>query len=261
MNLNYNDIYYTKVGSGPHLCFLHGFCESGVIWDKLTSSLQEDYTCIAIDLPGFGKSSELSFGSLPEIANQVNRLLEHEQVELPILFGHSMGGYILAQYLKDYGDTVKAAGFIHSTLANDSEIKKNNRTKTINFIRKNGTKDFFKVFVPSLVASSNLAALETTLKLMVTKTKTSSIIQGLEAMRERPDFTQKISNMDIPILYLRGEEDEHYPKDEVYKQASNCQLVQISNLQHAGHLSMYEQPDECLRAVKEFLGFIKKLIR
>ncbi|HCD67812.1 MAG TPA: alpha/beta hydrolase, partial [Bacteroidetes bacterium] len=80
------------MGSGPHLCFLHGFCENSEIWEELIASLSSRFTCIAIDLPGFGKSSQMAFGSLTQVANQVHELLVAENATHTIMCGHSMGG-------------------------------------------------------------------------------------------------------------------------------------------------------------------------
>ena len=131
MSLTFKNISYSKVGSGPHLCFLHGFCENSEIWEELIASLSSRFTCIAIDLPGFGKSSQMAFGSLTQVANQVHELLVAENATHTIMCGHSMGGYILADYIEQYGTELRGAAFMHSSAMADSEDKKISREKTI----------------------------------------------------------------------------------------------------------------------------------
>jgi pimeloyl-ACP methyl ester carboxylesterase len=255
---SFNDISYTKVGRGPHLCFLHGFCENSSIWNTLIESLQCDYTCIAIDLPGFGDSSTLVIGTIPELSSQIHDLLEAENATNTVLFGHSMGGYILADYIGQYGTELRAAGFIHSTARADSIAKKENRQKTIDFIKKNGPQEFFRLFIPGLVAVQHLSRLRDKMTSMVTATKTHSILAGLEAMADRPDNTNVLASFDKPILWLKGDEDTHYLADEIFAQAAMNPISQVSLLAQVGHLSMLEEPQECLEKISTFLTLVNR---
>ena len=257
MELTFNSIYYTKVGHGPHLCFLHGYCEDQHIWEPVIEKLSNSYTCVAIDLPGFGKSAQTNFKSLPKVAKQVNELLHHEKTTDTIMFGHSMGGYVVAEYIHQFGIGLKAAAFIHSTSLADSEEKKKKRSKTIDFIVKNGSKSFFPIFVDGLVTPTNIDALRADLLTMVTITPNQSIIDGHTAMMQREDRLQSISKFNKPILFLRGEEDDHYGPHETYLEASNCQLAQISSIADVAHLSMFEDTEACIKAINTFLQFTK----
>lgn len=40
------------------LLFMHGWPDSGELWDAQVKELSKDYRCIVITLPGFGKASE-----------------------------------------------------------------------------------------------------------------------------------------------------------------------------------------------------------
>ena len=229
------------------------------MWNQLIPHLQTTYTCISIDLPAFGDSQDASFESLKDIALSIHRILQHENAEESILFGHSMGGYILAEYLYHFGSKLKGAGFIHSSAAEDLPAKKISRTKTIDFIESHGSADFFKIFVPSLVADINLSRLKPSLKKLVSNTSNDAILKGLAAMRDRLDHTNTIAEFTKPILFLCGAKDNHYPKHNVYNQASNCQLVQVESIQNVGHLSPLEAPEECLISICKFLQFVKNL--
>ena len=254
----YNNISYSKVGSGPHLCFLHGFCENAEIWDTLIAELSASYTCISIDLPGFGKSGGVGFGSMPEEAQRIHALLTQEDALHTTLFGHSMGGYLLAEYLAQYGDSMQAAAFIHSTAYGDTKTKKINRQKTIDFIRKHGADEFFRLFVPSLVAIEHLGTLRDSLTQMVTQTKTQSILDGLQAMMQRPNHVPSLGKFEKPVLFLRGEQDKHYSPYDNYKEASECHIAQVSVIKSVGHLSMYEDAPAVLKVVNSFLQFVEQ---
>lgn len=50
------DLFYKESGVGKPVLFLHGNPDSADIWDVVISECEKHYRCIAIDLPGFGRS-------------------------------------------------------------------------------------------------------------------------------------------------------------------------------------------------------------
>ena len=244
------------MGTGPHLCFLHGFCEDSRIWEPLVTEFVKTHTCITIDLPGFGASTSVPFTNIPVVTQQIKDLLDHENVVQPILWGHSLGGYIVAEYMHQYPGSLAATAFIHSTTYADSSIKKENRLKSIDFINTHGTAEFFRIFIPGLVATPHRARLRDDLTTMVQSTPKSSVIAGLHAMRDREDRRNTLEIFDKPVLLLRGEEDTYYQAQVIYEQAARCQAAQVSNLPHVGHLSMLEDQKKCLTEVKRFIDFV-----
>jgi len=251
----FKNIAYSKVGTGPHLCFLHGFCEDSTIWQSLADTLRLDYTVICVDLPGFGKSSDLSFGTLNEVAKQINELLKAEDIQRCILLGHSMGGYIAAAYAALFPSELKALALVHSTALADGSSKEINRQKSIDFIVKNGSQEFFRLFISGLVALEHRGRLREQLTALITQTSDRSILAGLSAMKERPSHLETIAQFHKPILFIKGEEDTHYSADEIYTQAAAASICQLSMLQDVGHLSMLENPEKCLMEVQRFLKF------
>ena len=55
--VNEGKLYYQKKGSGPVLVFLHGIFLDHRMWDKQVDYFSNGFTCINVDLRGFGKSS------------------------------------------------------------------------------------------------------------------------------------------------------------------------------------------------------------
>jgi pimeloyl-ACP methyl ester carboxylesterase len=87
---------YVDEGTGPEtLVFLHGLGSNLQAWQKTIAGLKKDYRCIALDLPGYGKSSkgDYSFG-MTFFANQVAGFIEELGLGEVTLVGHSMGGQV-----------------------------------------------------------------------------------------------------------------------------------------------------------------------
>jgi pimeloyl-ACP methyl ester carboxylesterase len=88
---------YRWGNDGPHIVFLHYFGGEGRSWQWVARHLEQDYQCIAFDLPGFGESLPVHPHSLTAISQWVLRQLVLHDIFDCVLVGHSMGGKIAMQ--------------------------------------------------------------------------------------------------------------------------------------------------------------------
>jgi pimeloyl-ACP methyl ester carboxylesterase len=99
---------YRLRGSGPAVLFVHGIPTSGRLWDPLIERLAPRFTCIAVDLPGFGDSPP------PRAADRepvhLAEELEALRAELAIprwhVVGHDAGAAIAVHYAAAHADRV-----------------------------------------------------------------------------------------------------------------------------------------------------------
>ena len=113
-------LHFFEKGQGHPLLLLHGFCESGEMWHYLADSLSTQYRVICPDLPGFGNSALTHpIQSLEEVAEQLEGWMQAEQIQNPIVMGHSLGGYVALALLERMGNRIKAIGLLHSTAFGD----------------------------------------------------------------------------------------------------------------------------------------------
>ena len=132
-------IHFFEKGSGQPLVLLHGFCESGNMWNYFAEELSNNFRVICPDLPGFGDSPISGDQiTLEEVAVQLEEWMEENHIADPIIIGHSLGGYLALALLELMGSRIKAAGLFHSTAFPDDEDKKEMRNRTITFLKKNG---------------------------------------------------------------------------------------------------------------------------
>ena len=90
------EIAYMDEGQGSEtLIFIHGLGSYGPAWKKTIEGLSKNYRCIAIDLPGYGKSSKGDYsGTMTFFADAVKEFAEALNLDKIVLAGHSMGGQI-----------------------------------------------------------------------------------------------------------------------------------------------------------------------
>lgn len=90
-------IHYTVTGDGPRtLVLLHGFCDNLTTWNRIIPPLAVSNRVIAIDLPGFGRSTRRWTDTLIDsYVDVVAEVLDAEGVTGPVsLMGNSMGAVV-----------------------------------------------------------------------------------------------------------------------------------------------------------------------
>lgn len=101
------EIHYISLGEGKTtLVFLHGWTASVREWLPFASELAENHRVVSWDARGHGAREycEESEISLPAMADDLEAMLEHLQIEDAVLVGHSMGALTSWEYLRRHGD-------------------------------------------------------------------------------------------------------------------------------------------------------------
>ena len=243
---------HTDTGTGYPVVLIHGFCESLTIWENITPELSKRNRVIAIDLPGFGDSSLLEQDiTIEKVATEVFEFLQEKGIKECMVIGHSLGGYVTLALAESYPNLLSKVVLFHSTSFADTEEKKNNRDKTLKFIKKRGLDLFFSSFLPTLFANSSDPTIGQIDKI-ARKTPIETVIAYTIAMRNRQDRTIVLQHLNKPILIIAGREDNAVPIAQSRKMS---QLITNSVLQElsVGHMGMYEDPANILRILKDFI--------
>ncbi len=247
---------YTITGTGDTVLLVHGFCESKEMWETFVEPLAQKYRVITIDLPGFGES-RMNFKqpSMSDLARSIAETLNLLKVQQFVFIGHSLGGYIGLEFASQNPHKLKGLGLFHSSAFADTEEKKANRTKSIEFIREHGSEQFVKNLFGGLFAEINREKLLATIEKMVEKAQEIEpefIARTLVAMRERPDYTKTLSNVSCPVLLIAGEDDSAIPLEISEKQSTLPKRPTSYILPNVGHMGMFEAPEETLKMVEDF---------
>jgi len=266
-SFNGSTIFYRVSGKGEPILLIHGFAEDGEIWNRQVAFLQNHFTLIVPDLPGSGKSEMIADMSMEGLADAMKPILD---TELPALnaggvcvIGHSMGGYITLALAEKYPQLVNAFGLFHSSAFADSEEKKANRLKAINFIKSNGSYEFFKTSIPGLFVSGQdtTQPLTPEIQSLIEKGKEftpDALIAYYQAMINRPDRTAVLKNSSVPVLFIIGEHDKAIPFDQSMQQVYLPAQSHIHILRNSAHMGMWEETDKANNTILNFLNTIYK---
>ena len=101
--MNINDVFinYIQYGNkkGKDVVLLHGWGQNIEMMDPIGKALSKDFHITILDLPGFGSSSEPTYGyTIYDYYEIFSKFLEELKIESPILIGHSFGGRISIIY-------------------------------------------------------------------------------------------------------------------------------------------------------------------
>lgn len=241
------------------LVLLHGFCEDSRMWDDFLT-LFSHQKIIRIDLPGFGQSELKQGQSIENMADCVKAVFDHLKIEKCVLIGHSMGGYVSLEFAKKYGEQLLGLGMFHTHPYADSAEKKAGRDKSIDFIRRNGHIHYVKQVIPSLFAfdfSKGYQFEVNKLLYNAIQNAPENFIAALEAMKNRPDNSAVLEEINCPVLFIIGKEDQAIPLDQSLNQTALPRIADIHILPSIGHMGMFEAKRKTAKIIKNFLSFIK----
>ena len=267
-------IAYTDEGKGDNtIILIHGLGSYLRAWEKNIGELSKNNRVIAIDLPGYGKSSkEPHTGMMTFYAGIVNELVKELKLNKVVIGGHSMGGQIgMTTYLK-YPQIVK--GLVLAAPAGFERFTKGQKQ----WFRDVMTVDGVRLTTPEAIQNnlaSNFFRQPKDADFMVSERMEMrsaddfipycyAVVQSVHGMVDNPviDYLQDIK---VPTLILFGENDNLIPNRylnpgrtvEIAKygasKINNSKLVMIPK---TGHFLMFEKPEVFN---KETIDFIKSL--
>jgi len=239
-------LHYQIQGEGPVWVFLHGFLESSTMWNILPLS-KLPIQCLFIDLPGHGKSELLDQNpTIHAMAQEVQKVLEHLDIQKFTVVGHSMGAYVgleLSQ-LKGFERLI----LLNSNCWSDSEQKKQDRLRVSSIVMK-AKSHFIREAIPNLF--SNPAEQGQVIQVLIEEANCmtpEAIAFASLAMRERTDFTEFVNANPKRFIFIHGKLDRLVSVEELQAKIASPSI----HLLDCGHMAHVE-------AGKEVMGIFNKL--
>lgn len=255
----FSKIHYRKYGQGEPLVLIHGFPEDGDLWHKIVPQLAQHFTLFIPDLPGVGNSCDIGNGvSIDELAMSVNWILDEENITQAVIAGHSMGGYIAMSFAAQFPGRLKGLSLVHSTATEDTEDKKEIRRKAIRLLEKGGKEAFVNGMIPNLFSDNfkehNKEAIMRQIN-QALEVKAESMISFYNAMINRPNRVEVLTDIAIPVQWIIGQYDTVVPMNVSLQQTTKSNVTFVSIYSDAAHMSMIEQPLKLTNDLKAFCQF------
>ena len=255
VNFKGKKIAYQAQGKGQTLVLLHGLCEDSTIWDEFIKNLS-DFRIIRPDLSGFGASEILPEHSIDLMADSVKFLLDELKVTECVMVGHSMGGYVTMSFARKYPSVLKGLGLFHSQPFADTEEKREERRKGIEFIKRNGHIIYVKQLIPKLFAELFATSNEFLINSLIhkaTQYPPETIIGAQEAMLDRVDHSEILKNFTHPVLLIIGKQDKTVPYPISLKMLPLATTSEILILPKVAHMGIFTARDRIVKTLKNFM--------
>jgi pimeloyl-ACP methyl ester carboxylesterase len=248
-------IFYTDEGKGKAIVLLHGFMESSAIWKDVSRVLKNAFRVITVDLPGHGKSECLSeVHDMDLMAICVHKVLKELKVPKCVMIGHSMGGYVALAFADRYPEMIKGFALFHSHIFEDTPEAKLNRDRTIAIVKRNKPK-FTTQFISELFPPETRVRFQEEISKLIDRAgemNKEGVIAALEGLKIRPDRTEMLKNIKVPVLFILGMKDPKVPSDRCWEMVSLPRTAEILLLRDVGHMGFIEAPLETIRAIYAF---------
>ncbi|MFH8499907.1 alpha/beta hydrolase [Streptomyces coeruleorubidus] len=100
-------------GDGPQLVLLHGFSRSLADWDAAATLLAAGHRVLSVDLPGHGRSPDISPWTMPAVVRHLVDALDARGVPEAVLVGHSLGGMVAVEYARANPNRARARAAVN----------------------------------------------------------------------------------------------------------------------------------------------------
>jgi len=247
---------YEERGSGPVTVFVHGFPLDRRMWIGQLSGLAKIRRCVAVDLRGNGLSTitdEEPVFSMDLFADDLAATMDELGADQADIVGLSMGGYVAFAFWRRYRERVRSLILCDTKAEADSDEAKAGREKTAQMVREQGMEQLWEGLGPKLLATNPKPEDVDRLKELFLAQSPAVIAADALAMRDRPDSTPDLAGIDVPVLWVHGEEDQLMPVDGARATCEKIAGATFAAIPKGGHMSPMENAAAANEAIAGFL--------
>jgi pimeloyl-ACP methyl ester carboxylesterase len=227
-------ISYEVAGVGPPVVLVHGLSGSSRWWRRNIGALTPQRRVYVVDLIGFGASRARQPFALAETAGYLTQWLDQLELERVSIVGHSMGGLIAAELAADAPERVDRLVLVDpAALPLDEHLL----THALSLLHE--LRYISPSFLPVLLADALRAG-----PLTLWRATTALMLADL-----RP----KLAQVRAPTLAIWGEHDMLVPLALARQLAQYLRYEELVVIKGAGHVPMWDRPQEFNRVLMEFL--------
>jgi len=158
-------------------------------------------------------------------------------------------------FAEKYADYLASFSFLHSTANADTDEKRKNRSREIEFVRKGKKELICSTAVPNTFSKKNQAIFSEEIASLIEialNTQDEGIIAALNAMMNRPDRNKVLRGLSVPKYSFIGKEDNFIPFEKGLEWADQNEMEAIV-FEHSGHMSFIEEKDACVKAIQKIM--------
>jgi pimeloyl-ACP methyl ester carboxylesterase len=248
------EVAYERVGQGSPLVFVHGAAEDSRVWQPQLAGLADEFTVVAWDEPGAGRSSDVPehFG-LAGFADGLARVIQALELGPAHVAGLSWGGTVVLELYRRHPALVATlimidtyAGWKGSLPADEVRARVAGARQMLASPRED-----FDPTLPGLFASDPPAKFVPLLTAIAADVRPATLGHQLGIMAEA-DLSDLLPHISVPTLLIWGQLDARSPLIVARQFEDAIPDAKLVTIEGAGHMSSLERPDQVNDAVREF---------
>lgn len=248
------EIAYERSGDGPPLVFVHGAAEDGRIWQPQLAGLADEFTVVAWDEPGAGRSSDMPEGfALADFADCLAALVGALDLGPAHIAGLSWGGTVVLELYRRHPGLVATLIMIDTYAGWKGSLPADEVRERVAGARQMlaaPPEDFDPTF-PGLFAGDPPAKFVPLLAAIAADVRPATLGHQLTIMAET-DQRDLLPRIAIPTLLVWGELDARSPLSVARHFEEAIPDTEFVVIEGAGHVSNLERPEPVNKAVRNF---------
>jgi pimeloyl-ACP methyl ester carboxylesterase len=247
-------IAYERVGEGRPLVFVHGAAEDSRIWQPQLADLADEFTVVAWDEPGAGRSADMpEWLTLAGFADGLAALIESLRLGPAHVAGLSWGGTVVLELYRRHPGLVATlimidtyAGWKGSLPADEVQARVADARRMLA-----APPGDFDPTLPGLFADDPPADFVRLLAAIAADVRPATLGRELAIMAET-DLSDLLPHVAVPTLLLWGASDARSPLTVAAQFETAIPDTELVVIEGAGHMSNLERPEQVNAAVREF---------
>ncbi len=253
-----SSLFYRKIGTGQPLIIIHGLLGSSENWLTFAKKLQKRFTVYLVDLRNHGQSFHSDHSHFVIMAEDILRMMETENIQQPIIFGHSLGGKVAMQMTQLWGALIHTLilidilpdalpldrfGDLFSKLLNFNLVNHTARTSIDQALQVFIPDSSFRQFLMKNIKRNQQGK-------FIWQCNLSVLAHHIPSFSEAIVFQQKFLK---PTLFIRGALSSYIPIDQLAYAYQMFPLLSLTTIPAAGHWVYTDQPVAFTQALFHFL--------
>jgi pimeloyl-[acyl-carrier protein] methyl ester esterase len=251
-------LHTETTGHGPDLFLVHGWCLHSGVWSGILPELAPSYRVTTVDLPGHGRSHELS---MPATLTELAQMLLEVAPPNATWLGWSLGGLACLRAAVDFPRRLRALVLVSTTprfisAADWSQAMPLEQLQSLVTELREDYQKTVQRFL-ALQVRGDAAAQATLRRLRAVlfaagEPSPSSLERGLMLLRDS-DLRAELPYIQIPALIITGDYDRLIPVQAGEFLAAAMHGAQFKVFPKTAHAPFFSSPVAFISSLKQFL--------
>lgn len=250
------DAIATDRGDGPPVVFSHGTLMDRTMFAPQVSALTDAYRVVAYDNRA---RTEHWMGpyDLGDLVEDAGALMDGNDIEQCVLGGMSMGGFMALRFALEHPDRLRGLILIDSMAQAHTDEEREEYRGMLDMVEAAGQvpEDIAEAAAGLLFGATTHKKHPDLVDAWVNRWMTyppEAVVHELESWLERPSLSDRLDEINVPVLVVHGEEDAALEIERAEPMIEGLTDARMARVPNAGHSSNLEQPELVNEAIEEF---------